>query len=120
MSGFEPLIAHSSPVTTYAKSYDPFSGHGTETWHENPAGGIECPAPRSRAVATCKDQLQESERELELARGQLRDYEDRVGQPFTHESYMRQLADLRDRLKLALSNHPLDGETAAELSDKTG
>lgn len=43
-------------------------------------------------------------------RGRLRDYEARLDQEFAHESYMSQLSGLRDRLKLALSDHPPEGE----------
>ena len=35
--------------------------------------------------------------------GQLRDYQARLGRPFAHDAYRAELADLRDRLKRALS-----------------
>jgi hypothetical protein len=41
--------------------------------------------------------------ELAIAEAQLRDYQARLGMPFTHESYLSQLSDLRDQLKAGLS-----------------
>ena len=46
----------------------------------------------------------------------LRDYEGRIGKPFAHEAFKSQLAELRDLLKLGLSEHPPEGLPAvAEL-----
>jgi hypothetical protein len=41
--------------------------------------------------------------DLAIAEGQLRDYKSRLGQPFTHETYLSQLTGLRDQLKAGLS-----------------
>ena len=41
--------------------------------------------------------------DLAIAEGQLRDYQARLGQPFTHDAYRAELASLRDELKAALS-----------------
>ena len=41
--------------------------------------------------------------DVELAETQLRDYQARVGQPFSHDGYLDQLAALRDQLKAGLS-----------------
>ena len=65
----------------------------------------------------------ESERtakDLEIAQGQLRDYQARAGQPFTHANYLDELAALRDQLKAVLSGaEQKAGEpTAAELAEK--
>ena len=49
-----------------------------------------------------------------------RDYEARIGRPFEHAEYLSQLADLRDRLKLGLSDKADEaakpaGEIAAKI-----
>ncbi len=63
--------------------------------------------------------LSEAEKELAVACDQLRDYESRLGARFAHEEYMNRLADLRDRLKLGLSERPPEGgEPVAELAEK--
>jgi hypothetical protein len=49
--------------------------------------------------------------DLAIARGQLRDYEDRSGRPFGHEGYRGELERLRDGLKVALSAVPGGPET---------
>ena len=57
--------------------------------------------------------------EIALKQGQLRDYESRLGNPFQHEEYANQLADLRDQLQLGLSEHPPAGSTPmAELAER--
>ena len=49
----------------------------------------------------------------------MRDYESRVGKPFAHAEYMSQLSDLRDQLKLGLSEHPPEGLTpVSELAER--
>jgi hypothetical protein len=48
-------------------------------------------------------QLAGTRKDLAIAEGQLRDYRARLGQPFAHEDYLRELTDLRDRLKAGLS-----------------
>ena len=48
--------------------------------------------------------------EREIAQGQLRDFEVRIGQPFPHADYLGQLASLRDQLKAGLSGaEPQEG-----------
>jgi hypothetical protein len=49
----------------------------------------------------------------------LSDYESRLGRPFEHEEYASQLADLRDQLKLGLSEKAPEGGTpTAELAEQ--
>jgi hypothetical protein len=43
-------------------------------------------------------------RDLEIAQGQLRDYEARLGGTFGHEAYLEELTSLRDSLEAALSS----------------
>lgn len=57
--------------------------------------------------------------EITLKEGQLRDFDTRLGATFAHEEYASQLADLRDQLKLGLSENPPEGLTpVAELASK--
>jgi len=57
--------------------------------------------------------------EIAVKEGQLRDYETRLGKRFEHEAFQSELADLRDRLKLSLSEHaPEGGESVADLAEK--
>jgi N12 class adenine-specific DNA methylase len=57
--------------------------------------------------------------EIAIKEGQLRDYESRLGKSFEHEEYASRLTDLRDRLKLGLSEHaPKDGVPTVELSEQ--
>ncbi len=73
----------------------------------------------NRIVASYDERIEANTKELELARSQLRDYQDRLGRAFAHSAYLSELTDLRDRLKVALSGTPAEGEpTAAELADR--
>ncbi len=44
--------------------------------------------------------------ELSIAESQLRDYQARIGRPFTHETYQAELTHLRERLKASLAGIP--------------
>jgi hypothetical protein len=47
------------------------------------------------------------------------DYEARLGKPFAQESFVKELADLRDQLKLMLSEYPPEGsKPVAELAER--
>jgi hypothetical protein len=52
--------------------------------------------------------------DLAIAESQLRDYQARLGKPFTHDAYLSELTNLRDQLKAGLS------ATAPALDDETG
>ena len=59
--------------------------------------------------------------DIAIKEGQLRDYEGRLGKPFAHEEYASQLADLRDRLKIGLSERAPAGRIGtptAELAEQ--
>jgi len=61
--------------------------------------------------------------DLSIAESQLRDYQARLGKPFTHDAYLTELTGLRDQLKagLSASAHQPDSEagpSASELADK--
>ncbi len=63
------------------------------------------------------------QQDLSIAEAQLRDYQARLGKPFTHETYLTELTSLRDQLKAGLSStaHELDNEegpSASELAEK--
>ena len=73
----------------------------------------------NRVVDSYDVRIEANTKELELARHQLHDYEARLGRPFGHAAYLDALTGLRDRLKVALSGTPAEGEpTAAELSER--
>jgi N12 class adenine-specific DNA methylase len=65
-------------------------------------------------------ECERSRKDLEIAQGQLRDYQGRIGQTFSHEEYLRELTSLRDRLKTALAGaEPKEGEpTVADLAER--
>jgi hypothetical protein len=61
--------------------------------------------------------------ELSIAESQLRDYQARLGKPFSHDAYLSELTSLRDQLKAGLSAtaHQPDNEegpSASELAEK--
>ncbi len=93
-----------------------------------------CPLPREhrgpRAVMNALERLAggyasecgRARQELAIAESQLRDYKARLGAPFPHESYLSDLAALRDQLKAGLAGvPPEDGAeppNVAELAEK--
>ena len=83
--------------------------------------------PGPRAVLNALERLADSYageirragNEIGIKRGQLADFEGRVGRPFGHLEYQSQLTDLRDQLKIGLSEHPSEGGVpVAELAGK--
>jgi len=61
--------------------------------------------------------------DLSIAESQLRDYQARLGQPFSHEAYLSELTELRDQLKANLSASANEsgedrGPTTAELAER--
>jgi N12 class adenine-specific DNA methylase len=73
-----------------------------------------------RLADTYPNQIATARQDLQIAEGQLRDHQARLGQPFAHEAYFTQLSDLRDRLKAGLSQAtPEPGSTpVAELAER--
>ena len=103
---------------------------GTEVYLD---GAVRCREqmirdnPGPRAVLNALDRLADGyegdirhlKAEIAVKQGQLKDYETRLGKPFPHEDYASQLADLRDRLKLGLSEKAPEGGTpTAELAEQ--
>jgi len=60
--------------------------------------------------------------DLSIAESQLRDYQARLGKPFTHDAYLAELTGLRDQLKagLSASAHQPDSEAGPSTSDIAG
>jgi N12 class adenine-specific DNA methylase len=48
-------------------------------------------------------QIEKARQDLGVAEGQLRDHQARLGKPFDHEDYLKELTDLRDLLKAGLA-----------------
>ena len=73
------------------------------------------PGPRAvlnaveRLVDGYAGEIERVSQDKAVADGQVRDFEERVGKPFQHSEYMSQLTDLRDALKLGLSDTPPEG-----------
>jgi hypothetical protein len=83
------------------------------------------PGPRAvlnaleRLAGGYDDDIRYLKSEIALKEGQHRDYESRLGKPFEREEYQSQLADLRDQLKLGLSERaPAGGTPVAELAER--
>ena len=76
-----------------------------------------------RLSDTYGGQLTTARRDLEIAQGQLRDYEARLDQPFEQKDYQEELTALRDQLKTALSGGTPEAggpsqPTAADLAER--
>lgn len=83
--------------------------------------------PGPRAILNAAERLIDgysSERDdvradIAVKEGQLRDYQSRIGAEFSYSGYMNQLTDLRDQLKIGLSDKPPEGgPTIVELDEK--
>lgn len=76
-----------------------------------------------RLAAGYASEIVRVRQDLSIAESQLRDYQARLGKPFTHDAYLAELTDLRDKLKAKLSaggqeTGDENGPTTADLSDK--
>jgi hypothetical protein len=103
---------------------------GTEVYLD---GAVRCretlmrdnPGPRAvlnaleRLADGYEGDIRQLKAEIALKKGQLKDYESRLGKTFEHEEYASQLSDLRDKLKLGLSEKAPEGGTpTAELAEQ--
>jgi N12 class adenine-specific DNA methylase len=70
-----------------------------------------------RLVGSYGDQRASASQELDIAKGQLRDYESRIGAPFPHDMYLEELTTLRDQLKVGLSSTPPASDAMTPLSE---
>jgi hypothetical protein len=81
----------------------------------------EDPGPRAimnaviRLVDSYAVERRNAAKELEIARGQLKDYQARIGSSFQHGEYLDELQSLRDQLEQALSDKPAEGVTQEEI-----
>ncbi|HZZ81340.1 MAG TPA: DEAD/DEAH box helicase family protein, partial [Gemmataceae bacterium] len=74
-----------------------------------------------RLAGACGSECAGTRQELAIAESQLRDYQARLGTPFSHEAYLSEMTGLRDQLKGGLSaTHQADelGPTVSELADR--
>ena len=83
------------------------------------------PGPRAvlNAVGRILDDYEHERRclnaRIAVKERQLRDYESRLGVPFAHTEYLRELEVLRDQLKAGLSEKPPEGGTpVVELAER--
>ena len=57
--------------------------------------------------------------ELAIAESQQKDFQNRLGVPFAHEAYLKELSALREQLGIALSGVEVkEGESAAEIAER--
>jgi N12 class adenine-specific DNA methylase len=84
--------------------------------HQGPRAVLNAVERLARAYGP---ECERTRQDLGIAEAQLRDYEARLGQPFSHDAYLSQLSALRDRLKAGLSGAaPPEGEpTVSELAE---
>jgi hypothetical protein len=72
-----------------------------------------------RLAGSYETQLQAVRKELQIAEGQLRDYQARLGLTFAHDAYLAELAGLRDELRAALSENRKESVApAAEIAER--
>jgi hypothetical protein len=66
------------------------------------------------------EEAEESTRqELALAESQLKDFQTRQGAAFAHEAYLKELAGMREQLRIALSGAEVkEGESAADIAGR--
>jgi hypothetical protein len=80
------------------------------------------PGPRAvlnaleRLAASYPQEIEKTGERLAVAEGQLRDYEARRGQPFSHDAVLSELERSRDALKDALSGRRLESEEQPQSS----
>jgi N12 class adenine-specific DNA methylase len=70
-----------------------------------------------RTVGGYAEELAKTQRDLEIAQGQRRDYETRLGGAFGHEAYLKELTGLRDSLEAALSSATEAFDTESIVAD---
>jgi hypothetical protein len=66
-----------------------------------------------RLIGSAEAECDKARRDLEIAQGQQRDYEVRLGAVFAHAAYLEALTDLRHQLEAALSGPAQDGAEEA-------
>jgi N12 class adenine-specific DNA methylase len=84
------------------------------------------PGPRAvlnaveRLAGSYEGHCDATAQDLAIAKGQLRDYEARIGRPFAHDAYQAELTSARDQLKVGLSQATPEPGTppVAELAER--
>ena len=93
---------------------------GLSREHQGPRAVLNNLERLASSYASECDRVQQ---DLTIAESQLRDYQARLGNAFTHDAYLAELTTLRDQLKagLSASSHESNrdtGSSATELADK--
>jgi hypothetical protein len=72
-----------------------------------------------RLASAYGSEIARAKQDLSIAESQLRDYQARLGKPFSHDAYLTELTGLRDQLKARLSAtaHQPDNEEGPSASD---
>src|SRR5262249_35225915 len=68
--------------------------------HQGPRAVLNALERRAESYARQRDSVRQ---DLAIAEGQIRDHQARLGKPFAHDAYFRELKTLRDQLQAALS-----------------
>jgi hypothetical protein len=83
------------------------------------ARGLAVMNALNRLARGYEEAAESTRQELALAESQLGDFQTRQGAAFTHESYLKELSALRERLRVALSGvEAKEGESAAEIAGR--
>ncbi len=88
--------------------------------HQGPRAVLNAVERLANAYGSECDRVRQ---DLAIAESQLRDYRERLGKPFLHDTYLAELTSLRDRLKAGLSGSMPEpgnetGPSASELAEK--
>src|SRR5271157_6569784 len=88
--------------------------------HQGPRAVLNAVERLANAYGSECDRVRQ---DLAIAESQLRDYRERLGKPFLHDTYLAELTSLRDRLKAGLSGSMPEpgnetGSSASELAEK--
>jgi hypothetical protein len=81
--------------------------------HQGPRALLDA---ANRLINSFEDQHQRTTAAIELAKKQHHDCQQRVGISFEFDEYVKELSQLRDGLKLALSDRPSESDTTHLLS----
>ena len=72
-----------------------------------------------RLVETYANEERGTRQQLAVSESQRNDYQTRQGAVFAHDAYLKQIAGLRDQLRIALSGtETKEGESAAEIAEQ--
>ena len=94
--------------------------YGLSKEHQGPRAVLNS---LDRLANSFSGEIQRIAQDREIARSQLRDYQARLGNEFTHEHYLNELTSLRDQLKAGLTSRvneaeAKEGPTVSEIAEK--